>query len=111
MRVTISPGIGYGRQHDCGTHPGCRHIPLHPVGGYRSIVHLVVRQSVAGDEGREEMTEQQLKVTSRAHSLVGISPGRPNNDFYPTPAYATEALLDSEEFSGIIWEPACGNGD
>ena len=33
-----------------------------------------------------------------------------NKDFYPTPAWATQALLDNEEFKGSIWEPACGNG-
>lgn len=31
-------------------------------------------------------------------------------DFYPTPAWATHALIDNEEFRGSIWEPACGNG-
>ena len=31
-------------------------------------------------------------------------------DFYPTPAWATHALIANENFSGDIWEPACGNG-
>ncbi len=31
-------------------------------------------------------------------------------DFFPTPAWATHALIDNEEFSGDIWECACGNG-
>jgi hypothetical protein len=31
-------------------------------------------------------------------------------DFYPTPAWATHALLDMEGFTGPIWEPACGDG-
>jgi hypothetical protein len=31
-------------------------------------------------------------------------------DFYPTPAWATYALIESEHFSGEIWEPACGDG-
>lgn len=31
-------------------------------------------------------------------------------DFYPTPAWATFALIDNEHFSGDIWEPACGDG-
>lgn len=31
-------------------------------------------------------------------------------DFYPTPAWATHALIDNEKFSGEIWECACGNG-
>lgn len=31
-------------------------------------------------------------------------------DFFPTPAWATEALVDNEKFDGDIWECACGNG-
>ena len=31
-------------------------------------------------------------------------------DFYPTPDWATRALIDNERFVGQIWEPACGDG-
>ena len=31
-------------------------------------------------------------------------------DFYPTPRWATFALIDNEKFSGDIWECACGDG-
>lgn len=31
-------------------------------------------------------------------------------DFFPTPAWATYALIDNEKFIGDIWESACGNG-
>jgi len=31
-------------------------------------------------------------------------------DFYPTPRWATYALIESEKFEGDIWEPACGDG-
>ena len=31
-------------------------------------------------------------------------------DFFPTPAWATHALIDNEAFQGEIWESACGNG-
>lgn len=31
-------------------------------------------------------------------------------DFYPTPSWATHALLDNENFSGEVWECACGDG-
>jgi hypothetical protein len=31
-------------------------------------------------------------------------------DFFPTPAWATHALIDNERFRGDIWESACGNG-
>jgi len=31
-------------------------------------------------------------------------------DFFPTPAWATHALIEHEKFEGGIWECACGNG-
>lgn len=31
-------------------------------------------------------------------------------DFFPTPAWATHALIDNEQFDGEIWESACGDG-
>ncbi|MDN3279129.1 hypothetical protein QWJ07_33030 [Frankia sp. RB7] len=31
-------------------------------------------------------------------------------DFFPTPAWATHALIDNESFEGDIWECACGDG-
>lgn len=31
-------------------------------------------------------------------------------DFFPTPRWATHALIENEEFTGDIWECACGNG-
>jgi len=31
-------------------------------------------------------------------------------DFFPTPAWATYALMDNERFNGDVWECACGDG-
>src|SRR5271166_3337630 len=31
-------------------------------------------------------------------------------DFYPTPRWATFALIENESFCGDIWECACGDG-
>ena len=31
-------------------------------------------------------------------------------DFFPTPSWATYALIDNEKFAGDIWECACGDG-
>jgi hypothetical protein len=31
-------------------------------------------------------------------------------DFFPTPPWATHALIDNEKFRGDIWESACGDG-
>lgn len=35
---------------------------------------------------------------------------REANDFYRTPEWATRALLEREQFDGVVWEPACGDG-
>ena len=54
------------------------------------------------------------KPTSKALSIVGSSRSngdREVDDFYPTPAYAVEKLLEKEIFSGNIWECACRQGD
>ncbi|WP_245451618.1 hypothetical protein [Mesorhizobium waimense] len=31
-------------------------------------------------------------------------------DYFPTPAWATHALMENETFTGEIWECACGDG-
>ena len=31
-------------------------------------------------------------------------------DYFPTPKWATHALIANEKFEGSIWEPACGDG-
>src|SRR5690348_14245706 len=31
-------------------------------------------------------------------------------DFFPTPAWATHALLENERFEREVWECACGDG-
>lgn len=38
------------------------------------------------------------------------NPKREKDDFYATPDWAIDALLDREMFFGEIWEPACGDG-
>jgi hypothetical protein len=35
---------------------------------------------------------------------------RQENDFYPTPVWVTEALLNSVTLRGPVWEPCCGDG-
>ena len=45
------------------------------------------------------------------NNLAGSSDKkREDDDFYPTPDYATIELLKKEGFSGEVWECACGNG-
>ena len=45
---------------------------------------------------------------SRAIHISGYD--RRENDFYPTPAWVTEALLSSVTLRGPVWEPCCGDG-
>ncbi len=51
------------------------------------------------------MSEEQYKLVGRK-----VGDLRQKEDFYPTPRYVTEALLDNYAFEGKIWEPACGDG-
>ena len=49
-----------------------------------------------------------------AHNIVGASNsngGRVFADHYPTPMPVIQNLLAREDFSGTIWEPACGEGN
>ena len=55
----------------------------------------------------QPVVSEKLK---RAQSLVGTNNIARDNDFYPTPPEATQALLNVETFSGSIFEPACGDG-
>ena len=43
--------------------------------------------------------------------ITGANQGRERNahDFYPTPSYAVQSLLDQEKFTDV-WECACGDG-
>jgi hypothetical protein len=55
-------------------------------------------------------TATKDRQISQAHSIVGVSRGRPDDDFYQTPPYATRELLKRESLGGVTWEPACGDG-
>ena len=35
---------------------------------------------------------------------------RQSHDFYPTPAWVTQALLKHVKLRGPVWEPCCGDG-
>lgn len=49
-------------------------------------------------------------MIKKGTSIVGYGENRESSDFYPTPEYVTEALLEREKFVGSIWEPASGDG-
>lgn len=47
---------------------------------------------------------------NNGQSIVGFGHKREKNDFYPTPASTTHALMKKEKFIGSIWECASGDG-
>lgn len=53
------------------------------------------------------MTEQFVLAPQPTNKRVADLDGP---DFYPTPRWATLALIDNERFAGDMWEPACGDG-
>lgn len=44
-------------------------------------------------------------------AMAGAGGNRAKDDFYPTPAEVTEALLNVWTPPASVWEPACGKGD
>ncbi len=50
--------------------------------------------------------QDQRKSAKFGRKVVERDP----HDFYPTPPEVTRALLNVEEFDGVVWEPACGDG-
>lgn len=51
-----------------------------------------------------------VRAAARVSGVATDPENRQQDDYYPTPPYATEALLAREKFTGDIWEPACGDG-
>lgn len=51
------------------------------------------------------------KIERRRSARYGESGyARNEADFYPTPDWVTDALLDNYALRGIVWEPAAGDG-
>lgn len=51
-----------------------------------------------------------MEKKNNGQSIVGFSHKREINDFYPTPASTTHALMRREIFVGTVWECASGDG-
>jgi hypothetical protein len=51
-----------------------------------------------------------INQISKAHSIVGTSKNRPDDDFYLTPEYAIKDILSLEQFNGDFLEPCAGDG-
>ena len=55
--------------------------------------------------------ESEFKNLQRLNGKEMVDQQRQVDDFYPTHPTITQMLLDREELTGNIWEPACGRGD
>ena len=51
-----------------------------------------------------------MKIEAQRMAGVDVQNRREKDDFYPTPTFATQSLLDREKFIGNVWECACGTG-
>ncbi|WP_279356734.1 hypothetical protein [Methylobacterium indicum] len=58
----------------------------------------------------EHIKPSKISGSKARGNMPKHNPDRPPSDFYPTPDYATTAILQAEPFPGVIWEPACGDG-
>jgi len=61
-------------------------------------------------QGSRSIGEKGVGKVNKSLSIVGFGKNRQKHDFYPTPEYATKALLRREDFRGTTWECACGDG-
>lgn len=54
----------------------------------------------------------ELRSARQVAAMAGSNSDglREKDDFYPTPSELTLPLLAVEDFSGGVWEPACGDG-
>jgi hypothetical protein len=64
----------------------------------------------------DEITTPLLPPAAKSPRLIDVRAihvsgyEREGRDFYATPAWVTEALLQHVQFRGPVWEPCCGDG-
>ncbi|MGH7152501.1 MAG: hypothetical protein ACREF3_01130 [Acetobacteraceae bacterium] len=68
-------------------------------GSQGTLLELPIQ--IAGNAGRRTPVSRPVHISGYA---------RENDDFYPTPEWVTECLLDHVTIRGPVWEPCCGNG-
>ena len=56
------------------------------------------------------MTDQTYNLNGGFKPTLKRTADRNGPDFFPTPEWATYALIDNEKFKGEVWECACGDG-
>jgi hypothetical protein len=56
------------------------------------------------------MTDETYHLNGAFKPTMKRSADLGGPDFFPTPRWATFALIDNEKFDGEIWDPACGDG-
>ena len=51
-----------------------------------------------------------MKTNDISRLIGGDQKKREKHDFYETPAYVIDYVLDNIHFEGNVWEPSCGKG-
>jgi hypothetical protein len=69
-----------------------------------------MKNNTANKLKEEFFFQSPLKITFSRNSKRKKSK-REKYDFYPSPEEVTEDLLKEEDFTGTVWEPACGTGN
>lgn len=73
-------------------------------------INIITEPQKTDNDSLSVVEAQVMRQGNTALRLLGDGNKREFADYYPTPAYATEALLSKETFDGEVWEPACGGG-
>jgi len=75
------------------------------------MINCGIGKAGFGSNNTNTKVANEVKKMKNKHlSIVGFGKNRAEADFYPTPESTTKALLDREEFEGLIWECASGDG-
>jgi hypothetical protein len=60
--------------------------------------------------GNERMSDATYNLNGSFRPTMKRFADLDGPDFFPTPRWATFALIENEKFKGEIWECACGDG-
>jgi hypothetical protein len=63
-----------------------------------------------GENDERFVTDPTYQLTGAFKPTLKRRADLDGPDFFPTPAWATRALIENEPFDGEIWECACGDG-
>lgn len=72
---------------------------------------VLLQDAIAKDSVSNILDDiKRVERLQRRNGIEQIEGSRQDDDFYPTHPSITKLLIDREQFSGRIWECACGDG-